>query len=44
MEIAGTSVRDGYLIELATMLPTAGSDTTAERLGDAILDDNPASI
>lgn len=41
MEIAGTSVRDGYLIELATLLRTAGSDTTAERLADAILDDNP---
>ena len=37
MEIVGTTVRDGYLLELATMLRTARSDTTAERLADAIL-------
>jgi hypothetical protein len=41
MEIAGTSVRDGYLLELATMLRTACCDTTAERLADAILADKP---
>jgi len=41
MEIAGLSVRDSYLLELATMLRTLGSDTTAERLADSILDDKP---
>ena len=39
MEIAGISVRDGYLLELATMLGYAGCNTTAERIADAILDD-----
>lgn len=34
--------RDGYVFELATMLRYAsGCDTTAERIADAILDDEP---
>jgi len=39
VEIAGTKVRDGYLLELATMLRTARSDPTAVRIVDAILAD-----
>jgi hypothetical protein len=37
--IAGIKVRDGYLLELATMLRYAGCDETAERLADTILAD-----
>jgi len=39
VEIAGTSVREGYLLELATILRSSGSDEAAGRLADAILAD-----
>jgi hypothetical protein len=41
MEIAGLNIRDGHVLELATMLRDAGNDTMAERLADAILADQP---